>query len=309
MSLSIFSFKKNEWGFFCRSLSILLALFVLVAVAFFLLPKSKEKYVACINDKMELMRSMPSPRIILVGGSNLAFGIDSPLLEELTGYHVINFGIHARLRYPFMLEVIEPYFKSGDIVVFGAEYALIQTDKPDKALWETVAEYPPGIKYIKWREMDFSTFMLAFQKRIQRSLNLKGEFKEPIYRRSGFNFNGDLVTHLSLAPRDTMHCYQNFNDMPERSIIDYLNRFYERCREKGVKAMYSFPPFPGQDVDQTHLSDWFLFLQNSLEIPLISHPSNYFYPKDYFFDSCFHLTATGREARTIQLAADINAAL
>ncbi len=309
MSLSIFSSKKNGWTFFRRSLGLFMALVLLAAVSFFVLPRSKEKYVACINDKMDLLRSTTAPQIVLVGGSNLAFGIDSPLLQELTGYPVVNFGIHARLRYPFMLGVIDPHLKSGDIVVFGAEYALLETDKPDDALWETVAEYPAGIRYLRWPETDFTVLMLAFQKRVRRALLLKAEPREPIYRRSGFNRLGDLVTHLDAAPHDTMHCYQNFDKPPSPDVVDLLNRYYVRWLERDIKAMYSFPPFPEQDVDRTHLSGWLDVLQNALDIPLISNPTDYFYPKNYFFDSCYHLTARGREHRTRQLAADINAGL
>src|SRR5665647_627683 len=42
--------------------------------------KVDNDYIAAVLEKDRLIRNTPSPKIILVGGSNLAFGIDSHMI-------------------------------------------------------------------------------------------------------------------------------------------------------------------------------------------------------------------------------------
>ena len=51
-----------------------------------------DNYLAAVLEKDRLIRNTASPKIILVGGSNLAFGIDSRAIEDSLGIHVVNMG-------------------------------------------------------------------------------------------------------------------------------------------------------------------------------------------------------------------------
>jgi hypothetical protein len=44
-------------------------------------------------------------------------------------------------------------------------------------------------------------------------------------------------------------------------------------------------------------------------IPVISHPEDYRFPQNLFFDTVYHLNADGRQARTKQLIMDLRRAL
>ena len=48
-------------------------------------------------DKMERLRATPSPRVVVVGGSNVAYGIDSSRLEASLGRPVVNLGTSGGL--------------------------------------------------------------------------------------------------------------------------------------------------------------------------------------------------------------------
>ena len=65
-----------------------------------------DSYLAAILEKDRLIRNTPSPKIILVGGSNLAFGIDSKAIEDSLGLHVVNMG----LIFLVLLTVAIPFF-------------------------------------------------------------------------------------------------------------------------------------------------------------------------------------------------------
>ena len=69
-----------------------------------------------IIDKTELLKNTPGPRIILVGGSNLCFGIDSKEIEKQTGYRVINAAIQGSYGMRFDISHIREYVKKGSFV-------------------------------------------------------------------------------------------------------------------------------------------------------------------------------------------------
>ena len=45
--------------------------------------------------KHERLSSLPGKKIVLVGGSNLSYGIDSPLIERETGCPAVNMGLNG----------------------------------------------------------------------------------------------------------------------------------------------------------------------------------------------------------------------
>jgi hypothetical protein len=61
-----------------------------------------DNYLAAVLEKDRLIRNTPSPKIILVGGSNLAFGIDSRMMQDSLGLRVVNMGLYAKLGLKYM---------------------------------------------------------------------------------------------------------------------------------------------------------------------------------------------------------------
>ena len=81
-----------------------------------------DNYLAAVLEKDRLIRTTPSPKMILVGGSNLAFGIDSKMLQDSLGIRVVNMGLYAKLGLRYMLAQVRPYIKTGDVVIVVPEY-------------------------------------------------------------------------------------------------------------------------------------------------------------------------------------------
>src|SRR5438045_2669104 len=82
----------------------------LVTVAFVLyvkrFPPQDSLYAASI-DKISLLRTQASPRLIFVGGSSMAFGMDSALVANRCGFHPVNTGLHVGIGLEFMLGQVE----------------------------------------------------------------------------------------------------------------------------------------------------------------------------------------------------------
>ena len=58
-------------------------------------------YQASVIDKIQRLESIKEPKIILVGNSNVAFGINSKMIEDALGMPVVNLGLHGAMGNTF----------------------------------------------------------------------------------------------------------------------------------------------------------------------------------------------------------------
>ena len=110
---------------------------VLLMLASLLIPAQyEESFLGGISIKLECAQSITSPKIMLVGGSSLPFGVDSERIQEKTGCETVNFGLYAALGTVYMMEQSKSVIHEGDMIIlcpetssqtmsmyFGGEYA------------------------------------------------------------------------------------------------------------------------------------------------------------------------------------------
>ena len=103
-----------------------LSLFIKLAVLFSALivfsvvvigPQYQESYQAALKDKVDRIMSIDEPKIVLIGNSNLAFGMQSQLIEEEFGMPVVNLGLHGSTGHPIIEEVAKLNVNPGDIYI------------------------------------------------------------------------------------------------------------------------------------------------------------------------------------------------
>lgn len=229
----------------------------LVIVVFFLLliclPMDKDDYMREYNKKIELIKNTPSPRVILMGASTLAFGIDSKQISDSLGINVINMGLHAGIGARYYLEDYLQYIRNGDIAIISPSYYSdfiegangFPETMPDLMIatnWRHIDKLNP--KQI-WQVIKGTPFYC-----IRSIVNL---FKSPMkefdpnqenlqfrYIASGFNDYGDEYSHWFIPSK-------NVNQNMEAEDIDsaheitvdenfcvYLKDAIERYRQKGA---------------------------------------------------------------------------
>ena len=97
-----------------KKIGIFMFLFLLTAVAvvsfdyFVLGNQHLGNYEAAILDKTNRLRSIKEPKIILIGNSSLAFGMDSEMVERSIGMPVVNMGLHGALGNAFCENMLKP---------------------------------------------------------------------------------------------------------------------------------------------------------------------------------------------------------
>ncbi len=110
-------------------------------------------YLGAAIDKHNRLAQQPAPRVVFVGGSNLAFGLDSAEIERSLGYGVVNMGLDLSLGLDFMLREIEPFLARGDVVVISPEYEEFIDMYPGKVttLFAEATIYPRAMQFFSYR--------------------------------------------------------------------------------------------------------------------------------------------------------------
>src|SRR5688572_22268053 len=101
----------NKFGLF-MAIQIVIAMAVLWSYRRQYPPQ--QNFLAASIDKQALLRTQTPPRLIFIGGSSMAFGVDSARIAEACGRHPVNMGLHAALGLKFMLSEVKPHIQSGD---------------------------------------------------------------------------------------------------------------------------------------------------------------------------------------------------
>jgi hypothetical protein len=280
-------------------------------------PQSEEHYLSAIHDKRALLASTDGPRIIFVGGSNVAFGVSSEMIGARLQRPAINFGLHAGLGTDCPLRLVEEEIHSGDTVVVSLEYALLAS-MYDGGSPETVAimleHWPEGGRYFgagsaAGQRNDGNELWIANQW-FQRARHAIFEGRNPIYTRSAFNACGDMVAHHGVAsPAPGRNCVvPALVDENLKQTIDRLNRFAVHCAKRRAQAVFSYPAVPVEEYERSRneIQKLHAALSVQLDMPILHLPEDVVYSRDAFFDSVYHLTRAGAERRSELLASRLS---
>ncbi len=277
----------------------------------------KYSYQAALIDKVNRLESINEPKIILVGHSNLAFGIDSQRLEEAMGMPVVNMGLHGGLGNAFHEETAKFSINKGDIVVVCHSTYSDSDQIDDRALaWITIDNHVKMGSLI--RRKDFLPMLAAYPDYVKNALFLKlthGGNKDTggCYARSSFNAYGDVV----VRPEDVQVDVQKYFSDPANAIhvpkingtcVNRLNEYNEYITERGASMVVAGFPIAFGEYASFDREDFIAFqeeLQKALHCPVISDYTDYFYPYELFYNTTMHLTEEGAEIRTDQLISDL----
>ena len=305
---------------FIRNIFIFLGLFILTAMVivladyFMIGNQHLGNYQASILDKTERFGSLTGPKIVLIGNSNLAFGMDSEMLSEATGMEVVNMGLHGGLGSAFNENMVRlGKLNEGDIVILSLHtYADDDTIEDPSLALITVEKHRDLWKLIRLKDLygiakaypDYFKDCVMY-KCTKEDDNTPEE--TTCYSRSAFNIYGDNVRRLE--GDDTFMFYPGSVEVPSVNDtcvnrINGLNEYIESCGATLLIAGY--PIGYGEFTPEASLYDEFeKTLRERMDCDVISHFTDYFIPYDLFYDTKFHLDEEGAKVRTRQLIKDI----
>ena len=279
-------------------------------------PNSRNTYMATIADKMHLLDSIPSPRLILMSGSSMAFGVDSDLLSKELEIPVVNASLHFKLGSRFMMDQLKSSVKKGDIVLITLEYVITSKGSCEEKLIATDF-YPPAKNWIHFTSFSeqvgaYTVHRLADFKLLMGEI-WSGTRRRPIsiddttsvFFRKCFAKNGDLLGHLN-NPQPKFYVPEISNEVEFSKQIKDLNDFEVFAKRKGVTVFFTFPSYveSGFERNMPVIKKIEQQYRDDLKFSILGSPENSVMDDQFFYDNPFHLNAEGRKifsSRLIQL--------
>ncbi len=311
---------------FVRLISIFLLIQLGVLIGLVLLGMPPNTLYATILDKERRLRETPSPKLVMVGGSGLAFGVDSATIEEGLGgkYHAVNMGLHAGLGLDFMLDEALAGVRKGDVVLLAPEYDVVWRDEPNYlTIAETLRLAPSTWRYVPRRHWLQTLRAAVFQQppvmlhdvavnALRHSVPLLGS--GGIYYRSSFNAYGDnrsgsdLPSSYVPVPEELV-AHVNPTGYPRN--LASIERFAAAARARGAQVFYLPAPIPKERyaLDPSVYDRTAADIAEKAGVPAIGTPAEETYPNDLFLDSGDHLRGETVLIRSRRIAERLRAAL
>ena len=303
--------------FFGVIAALLAAVFIAYSRMF---PPEKSFYMASA-DKHARLENLPAPRIIFIGGSSMAFGMDSGLVGKKLNLNPVNMGLNAAVGLEFMLQEVEPFLRRGDVVVVAPEYNTFDKFyRPDPEYIARLIE----CRLTVLRALTFGQFKDLLDHgyvhhlgRVLRTVlsDAQGILDDESYvhtQRRSFNENGDVVSHHGVqGPTLGVARFKFTPNATADTAIAHLNRFAASAERRGARVFYSHPPYEQRSFSQHRAVIGRLdeLLRERLKFPRLDAMEDMVFPTEEFFDSEYHLNLAGKTKRSERVAQALAGAL
>lgn len=275
----------------------------------------EQNYQASLLDKVERLKAINEPKIILVGNSNVAFGIRSQMLEDYFKMPVVNLGLHGSLGNRFHEDIAKLNINEGDIVIIChsdydddgsvSDYGLeLLTLEWHKELWAIVSRKD----YFGLIRSAPAYFIEAYKLKINNMGNQPGN---DCYSRTAFNEYGDNI----FAQKDEGRTFDFTEGVMDEFIptvsdicVDRINKLNDYVTDRDATLLIAgFPIADGEyTADHSVYYEFERELQENIDCLVISSVDDYFMDYSFFYNSTLHLTEEGAVLRTRQLITDLN---
>lgn len=309
--------NKDINTFILKVTIFIVLLFVIFIIGLIIPDKSATQNLHySIVDKQRLLREIGSPRLILVGGSNLSFGIDSKKIQDSLNINVINTGIHAGYGLKFIIDYVSPYIKDGDIVVLSPEYELFfvkGTLGDGASLIQAIDAVPNNfyllslgqvltlIRYIPQHAIGkLKTYLLSFMRFTAPSKEIG------LYERRSFNKFGDVDVHWNRTSRIIEPTIIAKDNNVNPAALQIIKDFRKNIEMKNGRLYIAYPCFNYASYKLSEIQIRLVkqeLIKNNFKI--LGNPERYSLPDNLYFDTSYHLNKRGVDIRTELLLQDL----
>lgn len=313
--------KRTVRRIVATALAVILAEQIFFLICGFGLPvQFGDTFMGELKSKYERLKETSGKRIVLVGGSGVAFDCDSALMDDFfPSYEIVNFGMYAGLGTKAVMDLSENYIHEGDIVILSPEQSE-QTFSDyfnGEYMWQAADGAFGMLRDLK--SENFEAMLGNFPRFALEKLNyvMKGQKPQTdsIYQKKSFNTYGDIELNTcreNILPNgyDVNQKVRFTEDVVQPEFMDYMNDWVKRLEKKGAVVWYRYCPVNKLSVeDMDDLAAYDVFLRQKLDFPVIGNPENSLMEAEWFFDTNFHLNQPGKEVNTVQLIRDMKAML
>ena len=310
--------KRKPLAIFLILLLTALVPFVFVAVSVAAVPPVyDETFLGELSAKYELLNETKEEKIIVIGGSSAAFGIDSALISEAVGRPVVNFGLYATLGTKMMLDLSRANIGKGDIIILAPEL-----DEQTLSLYFNATS--------AWQALDADPSMLLrvgtdnykdllggvveyLGKKYEYAAQGRKVTQTGVYSRSSFNELGDIVYpreyNVMTFGYDTGTVINLKPEIFSEDFIDYANRYIARARRAGAEVYFEFCPMNAsalaKDTTEDSVYEFVSFIEEKINCKVIGNPWESILDSGYFYDTNYHLNDAGVKVHSQTVANDV----
>lgn len=287
-------------GFTCFFLAIL-TVFVGCLVKY---SKDRHIYLDEYGKKMQMMSDTSSPRIIFLGGSNLAFGIDSKSVADTFGVNVVNYGLQAGVGLRLMMLDAAEYCRKGDILVISPEYEHFFGNAHGEKTTLSVLTllYPKVVGHFDARNfyVSFSGLKNAVSVMSGSLMNEMSDGGNVGYQYSSLSFNdfGDESRHWTYPSEGLTLEPNSLDDGFDDTYFSQFVASVSALQSDGIEVVI-VPPSIYSEFYERHHHDIDLLAGKLAEarMPFAIAPEKMVFPRDEMFDSYYHLSKNGVDKR------------
>jgi len=266
------------------------------------------------------LERMTGPRVLIVGGSNAAFGFDSQAIQQSGLGEPINLGLALNFGVEYILGEAQLAARKGDLIILSLEYAHYYRWPIQAELWDLLLIRPASAEVIargqpsKLLDGGFSFISHVTCLASKRVFTATPTKPKPPYSRDAFNAFGDIVAHGGMPRRIRLRRgIGTDHGIPQEiaGTVEKIRDFTRTCEARGARVVLFFPPIP-QDVARDHIEQLRPIIdatRSELGPRVLSTDEDLSLPDTAFFDTAYHLTREAAVAQTRIRVARIQAYL
>mgnify|MGYP000011278964 CR=1 FL=1 len=281
-----------------------------------------QTYYGALSGLYARLKNTKGKKIVVLGNSNVAFGVDSALAENLLReagmeYSVCNFGLYGALGTKMMCELAYARIKKDDVVIFTPELvaqSLSTYFSPEEAWYALDGDMRIYNDFPKETKGALAAGYIGYTAK-KLALYEKGSpaAGSGVYASSSFDERGDLKNYA--RPHNVMPNGVDENnpilfdeELFSVDFLSFINGYAEKLQKKGAQIYYSFAPMNEGAIAFGELeksADFYRSIEEKFQFPVISDIEDYMMAHEWFYDSNYHLDESGMKVRTVRLVNDI----
>lgn len=276
-------------------------------------PMEHRSYIYANTLKKQALMDVPSPRMAVVGGSNVFFGIDSQMLTDSLGFNAINMGSQIDIGLKYFMEDAASVLEDGDVLVVMGEYEHFRD-----MMFGKPVELASALIYDPHRSLSTLNYYQVTNALVGVPMYLRNNifywmrysvlgcpFTEGIYTTLNMDCRGDMI-NLTHAPSERILPAPDHLDRPmSESYLDSFAEVVKRLRRR-IRVVV-LPPVVTQsfyDVNRRQIEETAHALE-SRGVGYAAAPSTAVMADTLAFDFSYHPDSLGRRYNTRRVISDL----
>lgn len=292
-------------------------------------------YESAIVKRM-IADSIKEPKLVVLGGSNALFGINSTMLENALGIPTVNLALHASLSIDYLLQESRKVLQPHDHILLSLEYVLYARKSPYSLwftnqimTWDTAYFWDLSIEdkgsfvrsvplnrliagalaqLQRKRSANFLSRTLANAEDVHlrhaRALTDTSTSAWEVYSVVNIDAHGDVRHHPQRQSLEDEGYFISYPFVLSARVWEELREFSEYCQTRDITLYIVWPPTmknPKLDFNSLVVQNHLQQLQShmlQLHMQTLGLPWEFFYERALFSDTAYHLTPAGRSKHT-----------